>query len=37
VKRGAEAGTEAEAGTDEATDENVVDAEYEVVDEDKEK
>jgi len=29
--------TEAEAGTDEATDENVVDAEYEVVDEDKEK
>ncbi|MCD4808754.1 MAG: molecular chaperone DnaK [Methanosarcinales archaeon] len=32
-----DAGAEAEAGTDEATDENVVDAEYEVVDEDKEK
>lgn len=30
-----EAGPEAEAGTDEATDENVVDAEYEVVDEEK--
>ncbi|MCD4815906.1 MAG: molecular chaperone DnaK [Methanosarcinales archaeon] len=34
---GAGAEAEAEAGTDEATDENVVDAEYEVVDEDKEK
>jgi len=31
------AGDETEAGSDEATDENVVDAEYEVVDEDKEK
>jgi molecular chaperone DnaK len=30
-----DAGAEAEAGTDEATDENVVDAEYEVVDEEK--
>ena len=34
---GAEAEAEAEAGTDEATDENVVDAEYEVVDEEKDK